>query len=126
MSFWATLINSPSISVEAPFTYHHQNLIISGRIDCYYIHEDTVWILDYKTHHRPKTTPKNYERQLCIYHAALAHQHPNYRIRCALVYTLSGDFIEIEDPNVSFLTLFESNNSALTEPTSTDNASHSI
>jgi ATP-dependent helicase/nuclease subunit A len=76
--------------------------LVSGQIDRLVITEREVLIVDFKTNHNPPSdpteAPEAYVRQLALYRAVLRQLYPARRIRAALLWTESTDFMEISAP----------------------------
>lgn len=98
MPFWQAKHHADQVYTEYPFTLHDPRFSISGRIDLMFIKDDTITIIDYKTLSKPDEMSFAHQSQLALYTMAAQRQYPNHRIRCAIVYTGSGDYVELETP----------------------------
>ena len=76
--------------------------LVSGQIDRLVVTEDEVLIVDFKTNHSPPSAPGEappvYVRQLALYRAVLRKLYPKARVRAALLWTETPEFMEISAP----------------------------
>jgi ATP-dependent helicase/nuclease subunit A len=76
--------------------------LVSGQIDRLVVREDEVLIVDFKTNHSPPTDPAKappvYVRQLALYRAVLRKLYAQRRVRAALLWTETPEFMEISAP----------------------------
>ncbi len=81
----------PSSRGEVPFMGYLEDSLLSGQIDRLIITDETILIVDFKTHGIvPETLdkiPKTYIKQMAFYHTALAAMYPDRLITCALLWT---------------------------------------
>ncbi len=106
---WGKLF-TPGARAEVPvcgtITFQGKQLPVSGQIDRLAIHDDEVWIVDYKTHREaPKSferTPTLYLRQMAAYRALIADIYPTKRIRCAIIWTSTPKLMEIPASTLPF------------------------
>ncbi len=91
---------------EVPVTgvVHHddgQIDIISGQIDRMVVHDDTIWIIDFKSNRPPPRDPNKipaqYRRQLSAYKTLIADIYPHHKIHCALLWTDGPYMMELKD-----------------------------
>ena len=88
---------------------HHEQAILYQqkmyRIDRYFIEDDTLWVIDFKTHGIAKKqnsiaitnkTLDQYTHQLAIYHDALVALYPNKMIKTAIYFPLQTHWRLIE------------------------------
>lgn len=77
--------------------------LIAARIDRLVVRKEAqeVLILDFKTNAPPPeegaAIPEIYRSQMNAYRAALTEIYPDYRIRCALLWTRTATLMELED-----------------------------
>ena len=98
MPFWTESLTASRIETEYPFTLHDNLLSISGRIDMLYIIENTIYIVDYKTFSKPDTMSVSHQSQLALYVLAIQTQFPTHQVNAGIVYTGSGDYVELDNP----------------------------
>lgn len=74
---------------EASISGIWQNAPMTGKIDRFYVDDDTIHILDFKTTAHPPTDgiPPAYREQLQIYGAFLTELFPNRRVRAGILWT---------------------------------------
>ncbi|TPW34242.1 double-strand break repair helicase AddA [Oecophyllibacter saccharovorans] len=69
--------------------------VVLGQVDRFCLHEDVLWLCDYKTGRRPPGNlagvPEVYLRQMAAYRAVLQQIYPGLPARCFLVWTEGGD-----------------------------------
>ncbi len=77
-------------------------VLVSGQIDRLVVTENEVLIVDFKTNQNPPEAvakvPASYVRQLALYRALLEKLYPQRRVRAALLWTESTEFMEISAP----------------------------
>lgn len=74
--------------------------LMSGQIDRLLVSDDTIFIIDYKTH---RSLPENldqvpdiYKKQVQAYAGALREMYPDRRVRAALLWTDGAQVTEVE------------------------------
>lgn len=89
------------VPVIGTISYKGREVAVNGQIDRLVIAEDTVWVVDYKTHANPPTdiatVPSAYLRQMAIYAALIAKLYPGKQLRTALVWTATPAFMELPE-----------------------------
>jgi ATP-dependent helicase/nuclease subunit A len=90
----------PGSLAEVPVTgLTADNQLISGQIDRLVVHDNEVWIVDYKTNREPPQDAANipaiYKRQMKAYAAIIARIYPGYRVRSFLLWTTGARIMEI-------------------------------
>jgi ATP-dependent helicase/nuclease subunit A len=76
--------------------------LVAGQIDRLVVTPDEILIVDFKTNHAPPQrvakAPPSYLRQLALYRAVLAKLYPQRRVRAALLWTETPEWMEIPPP----------------------------
>jgi ATP-dependent exoDNAse (exonuclease V) beta subunit len=80
--------------IQLPVDIDGQAVTISGVVDLVHRTEDCVEIYDYKTD-RTDRAESEYQVQLSMYHAVLANIYPDCDVVSRLVYTETGEVVEI-------------------------------
>ncbi|MGB4101479.1 MAG: double-strand break repair helicase AddA [Alphaproteobacteria bacterium] len=82
---------------------------ISGQIDRLVEHEKSVMIVDYKTTRPPPAhvhhVPEHYLRQMAAYRALLRQITPDKSVRCFLLWTYTGQIMELPEYDLAALDL---------------------
>ena len=75
---------------------------VTGQIDRIAITETTVLVCDYKTSLTPPLSVESMNpghiTQIALYHNLLAALYPQHRVMACLLYTTSGQMLEVPDP----------------------------
>ncbi len=89
---------------EVPVQFMDGGRLIYGIIDRIVIQEDTVLVIDYKTHRANDSTQLSaladgYREQMRLYARAAALLWPEHAIRACLLFTHSGTLVPVDDEN---------------------------
>lgn len=94
-------IFAPTSRAEVPLIGRVQGMLISGQIDRLCLHEDALWIVDYKTNRPPpeqvEDVPLAYLKQLASYRVLLQQLYPLKTLRCFLLWTYKPLLMEIPE-----------------------------
>jgi len=95
---WAPLFGERSIA-EVSVVGRVGTRTMSGQIDRLAVTADSVFILDYKTNRPPPVKIADvspvYVKQMAAYRAALTGLYPGRRLRCALLWTVGPNLMEL-------------------------------
>jgi ATP-dependent helicase/nuclease subunit A len=86
---------------EVPIIYEHDGHTVYGVIDRLLLHEDELWLVDYKSHHYADRhnlveLGEHYRRQMDYYAAGLSRLWPQRRVRRFLLFTAPQRLYELE------------------------------
>jgi len=89
---------------EVPVQFMDGDCLIYGIIDRIVIQEDTVLVIDYKTHRANDSTQlsalaNGYREQMRLYARAAELLWPQHAIRACLLFTHSGTLVPVDDEN---------------------------
>ncbi|MBS0639501.1 MAG: PD-(D/E)XK nuclease family protein, partial [Proteobacteria bacterium] len=91
----------PDGRAEVPLTGVVGNAVIGGLVDRLAVLPDRVLVADFKTNRRPPAsvaeTPVLYLRQMASYRAVLRGLFPDRPVRCALIWTRTGEVALLPD-----------------------------
>ena len=92
--------NTPGHYSEVPVQYRHEGDTVYGIIDRLLVSDDTVHIIDYKSHQvtageQLDSLVQHYRPQLALYREAVARLWPNRQIHCQLLFTHSAELRKI-------------------------------
>nr|HRJ13312.1 PD-(D/E)XK nuclease family protein [Alphaproteobacteria bacterium] len=94
------LFFSPTAQAEVPITGRWKNHHVMGIVDRFYVTDDELKILDFKTTAEPPAAmPPQYTEQLQIYAKILAELYPNHRVGAGILWTvnLRLDWLDAEN-----------------------------
>ncbi|NTU76431.1 MAG: hypothetical protein HGA90_01205, partial [Alphaproteobacteria bacterium] len=96
----------PDSRAEVPIVGTLGEHVVSGQIDRLCLHENEVWIVDYKTNRPPPIQaadiPALYRRQLAAYKGVLEKVYPGKTIRCFLLWTFGPNLMDVPETFLSW------------------------
>jgi ATP-dependent helicase/nuclease subunit A len=78
-----------------PLTVDGEAVTVSGVVDLVHVTAESVDVIDYKTD-RGRHAEENYRTQLSVYHHVIMEAFPDRTVRSKILYTGTGDLIEID------------------------------
>ncbi|MBL1419957.1 MAG: double-strand break repair helicase AddA [Alphaproteobacteria bacterium] len=101
------------VAIVGNIVHGGREKLISGQIDRLLVGDDEILILDYKSNRPPPDRAENvslqYLGQMAAYRALLAQSYPEYEIKCAILWTFTGQLMPLADGQLDevFAKIFE-------------------